>query len=57
MNNKLLSRSFWIVLYVIPAAVALDWFKELNTFMVVAPAALTGWFGGKFAESMVNRPK
>jgi len=52
--NKFLSRSFWIVLYLATLAAALDWFKDKNTFVVVAPALVSGWFGMKLVERWNN---
>ncbi len=51
---KWISRSFWIVLYVLSLAASLDAFYDKNTFVVVAPAAITGWFGMKLAERLKN---
>ena len=54
--NKYLSRSFWIVVLAMIAGFALSWYlKDATPATVIIPAALTGWFGGKFAESMVNK--
>ena len=52
--NKFLSRSFWIIVYFGSIAGVLDWFKDTNSFTVVAPAAFTGWFGMKVAERLKN---
>lgn len=60
MISKYLSRSFWLAIYVITASLALDWFKDKNSFVVVVPAFLTGWFGMKVVERLKNgngRPK
>jgi len=54
--SKYLSRSFWIVLFAMAGAFALAWYlKDATPATVIVPAAITGWFGGKFAESMINR--
>ena len=56
MNGKLLSRSFWIVVLAMAGSFALSWYlRDVTPATVIVPAALTGWFGGKFAESMVNK--
>lgn len=54
--GKYLSRSFWIVLFAIAGAFTLSWhLSDVTAATVIVPAALTGWFGGKFAESMLAR--
>ena len=55
-GNKFLSRSFWIIIVAIGGAFLLSFYlKESLAATVIVPAAITGWFGGKFAESMVNK--
>ena len=47
------SRSFWITMYAISGSIFLSWFlKDAVPFTVVTPAAITAWFGGKFAQSL-----
>lgn len=55
-ENKYLSRTFWISIYIITASFALDWFKDKDTFVVVITALITGWFGMKLAERIKGKP-
>lgn len=55
-SNKFLSRSFWISFIALVGGFALSFYlQEGGAAQVITPAVITGWFGGKFAESMVKR--
>ena len=52
--DKYLSRSFWIAVAAITGAFVLSWhLKDVTPATVIVPAAITGWFGGKLAASLV----
>ena len=56
MTSNWLSRGFWIVMYAITGAIFLSWFlKDATPAIVIIPAALTGWFGGKAVAAYQNK--